>query len=119
MANAFERKMVAFCKKHECEPVWRDMQFGHKSVELMFDAQHKNAYFETLAAAKGLRNVNIETNRYWQGEFEGWIRIMDQRDYEDMRSKIDAEQARVWDWWQRLHEADPETQRLMRCGQIP
>lgn len=52
------------------------------------------------------------------GYFEGAVWLMEESKYAEYKRLDDVRTAYLEDWWQRYHEADEETRRLMACGAI-
>ena len=50
--------------------------------------------------------------------FEAYLYVMPLEDYTQLKAKSKVEQDKLEDWWQRYHNADAETRRLMACGAI-
>ena len=112
----FERRVYLFACKHGLTLDWQNMQFGYRRARL----QCKNDMeFQTIwNLARKIKNIRVDTWVCCEGEFEGYVYLMYEADWCEMQRKQEDERARLEDWWQRYHVADPGTKSLMACGAI-
>ena len=91
-------------------------RFGYKRAKI---SCHSWAEYTAVEAALR-RNKSLRVD-YWvcfDGEFEAYLYVMPLEDYTQLKAKSKVEQDKLEDWWQRYHNADAETRRLMACGAI-
>ena len=95
---------------------WQKLRFGFERavIECKSEVEFSLAY----EIGKRIRNTKQESWIYRQGEFEGYIYLMDRTDSEQLHMMMRQEQESVENWWQRYHAADPLTKRKMACGEI-
>lgn len=112
----FDLTMKRMSKKHG---------FDFTMQELQFDARRAVIPCESWNELDCIRNVlrrvksfEVTDWKRFEGVFEGYVFVMDAAEAEQLRAEQKAERARLEDWWQRYHDADAETRRLMACGAI-
>ena len=112
----FEGFMRKFANQNHVEVQWQQLRFGYKRAKIPC---HSRAEYEELKASLS-RNKSLRVD-YWvcfDGEFEAYLYVMPLEDYTQLKAKSKVEQDKLEDWWQRYHNADAETRRLMACGAI-
>lgn len=113
----FEKYIVKFAKDNSAEIDWQMLKFGYKRAVIHCDNWSEFDYLRNALAKRKQMHIN-----YWHcsdgGFFEGNIYIMALEDYEGLKAAQKEEQRKVENWWQRYHNADAETRRLMACGAI-
>ena len=104
------------CHKNGLPLTWQKLKFGFEraAIECKSEEEFSIAY----KLGKRIRNTKQESWVCRQGEFEGYIYLMDLNDFEQLRMLIQQEQESVENWCQRYHAADPLTRRKMACGEI-
>lgn len=113
----FEKYIVKFTKCNNVGYEWQPLKFGYKRAVVRCDSWDEFDYLRNALAKR--KQIHIES---WYcnggGFFEGNVYIMAQEDYEGLNAAQKEEQQRLENWWQRYHNADAETRRLMACGKI-
>lgn len=112
--TAAEAKIIGFARKNNISFVWQPLKFGYRRAYFSFANYEEFSDFENKA--KKLKNVSCESGCYSTGEFEGFVYLMGETEKNELGKKLAEEAEAVNQWWIRYHNADPETQRLMRCG---
>lgn len=113
----FEGYIRRFARDNDVEFEWQMLKFGYKRAIIRCDSWNEFDYLRNALA----KRKQIHTDSWHCGDggvFEGAVYIMFQEDYERLKSAQEAEQRKVENWWQRYHNADAETRRLMACGAI-
>ena len=90
-------------------------RFGYEYLEIACNNRYER---EAVINAAKIKGAMIETFFPGLHDSIGVVKVHDAAGYRECRRKIDAEMARVEDWWLRYHEADAETKKLMACGKV-
>lgn len=113
----FEGYIRKFARDNNVEYEWQMLKFGYKRAVISCESWSEYEFIlYTLMRRKG---IHVHSWRCSDGGvFEGRVYVMTEEDYDGWKAAEKEEQRRLDDWWQRLANADEETQRLMRCGAI-
>ena len=90
-------------------------RFGYEYLEVACNNRYER---EAVINAVKIKGVMIETFFPGLHDSIGVVKVHDAAGYNECRKKLNAEMARVEDWWLRYHEADAETKKLMACGKV-
>ena len=112
------QKLQKYCDKKSKTFRIQKLAFGYERAFIDFtdDQEGYDEMLRWLGRQKKL--VYVAQCPYSPVHFMAFIRVMDESDRNEWLalSKQDAERAE--EWWQRYHDADPETRKLMACGAI-
>lgn len=112
----FEQKMVLLARKYGLHLTWQDIKYGYRRARFICGSYEELTALLHLLWERG--GVWVD---YWvcfEGEFEGYVYAMDQKDRVCFEREREKEMKRVEEWWIRYHFADAETRRMMACGEI-
>lgn len=111
------KQLELFAKQNNLTVEREALRFGHNRAKISC-----HSYKEMASVVSKLsRKRNMAIIKTWacsEGEFEGYVYVMDLQAKAEYEARVKEEQARLEDWWQRYHSADIETRRLMACGTI-
>ena len=79
----------------------------------MLDFDSLDTYFEAVARLRRCRSLHVDGNRYAWG-----AHVMFTEDRAAWGQAEAVYMAGIEEWWQRYHNADENTRRLMACGAI-
>lgn len=91
-------------------------RFGYEYVAVSCNNRFEREV--VLDVVRGIKGAMIET--FFPGVHDsiGVVKVHDGKAYSETRKQIDAEMKAVENWWQRYHNADDETKKLMACGKV-
>lgn len=112
----FEGFMRKFAKQNHVEVQWQQLRFGYKRAKIPCHSWAE--YTAVEAALRRNKSLRVDYCVCFDGEFEAYLYVMPLEDYTQLKAKSKVEQDKLDDWWQRYHNADAETRRLMACGAI-
>lgn len=108
--------MRKFARENNVEVQWQQLKFGYKRAKI--PCYSREEYKELERALKKNKALRVDRWTCFNGEFEAYLYVMPLEDYTQLKAKSKVEQDKLEDWWQRYHNADAETRRLMACGAI-
>lgn len=112
----FDERIALLAKRNGLTVTWQQLKYGLKRAA--FDC---DSYEEMYAVENLLQRMGGAVLEHWycgEGIFEGRVYAMDAADYAELQKQQREDPARLENWWQRYHDADAETRRLMACGAI-
>ena len=112
----FDERVVLMAKKYGLNVKWQQLKYGFKRAAFTCGSYEEMYAIESLFTR--MKDVVCEQWCCSLGEFDGRVYVMDAADHEELENQCAAERMRVEDWWERYHDADEETRRLMACGVI-
>ena len=104
------------CSQYAYSMQWQAVTFGYNRAVIACD--NLDDFQIVLHQVQRLKGAHVETWTAYDGVFEGYVYIMDADDHIAWQAANAEQMARVEAWWQRYHDADEETRRLMACGAI-
>ena len=112
-----ELTLNKMAKKHGFDFNWQDLKYDTRRAVIHCDSWNQLGYIKNALSRIG--GVKIEDcTIYGGGVFDGYVYVMTAEESDRLRSELAAESKAHWDWWQRYHDADAETKRLMACGSV-
>lgn len=112
----FEKRLKLFAEKNGLQIRFHEMKYGAvRAVIYCSTPDELGATFSTLNKVRGM---SVEFKSIHDGEYEGRVYVMERSEKERIDAECAAEMKRLKDWWQRYHEADEETRKLMASGKI-
>lgn len=116
MDTKYRKRIESFCRRRGYNIQWQDLKFGFQRAILTFD--NSISYTKAQTEVCKIPETHFNFKSFYEGKFEGRICLMYKPDFETLDFKLKAEAAANQDWWQRYHDADEETRRLMASGKI-
>ena len=112
----FELTLNKMAKKHGFEYTLQPMAYDTRRAVISVGSWNQLEYIRN--AFNRISGIKTDSWKCFDGGFEGYVYVMESAEYDRYKAESNAEQARHWNWWERYHDADAETKRLMACGAI-
>ena len=116
MATKFENKMRLMAKNYGLHLDWQDIKYGYRRVRFTCETHEKMV--SLLKPLNKAQKIWTDFQCNFAGNFEGYVYVMERKDWEAFKQEREKEQKHNEDWWLRYHLADTGTRRLMACGKV-
>ena len=115
----FEQRIMVVCGRNGFEaPVAEALEFGYTRYRVSAQSYSQLSTVRTVfEKMKGVAIVRTWLNSDG-GVFEGYVWVMDSESAVAYKERMDRKFTELDRWWQRYHEADEHTRRLMACGAV-
>lgn len=96
---------------------WEKCKYGYERAKFSFDNYTELEKVRNYLYKADSFSIDTWTNSDG-GVFEGYLFVMDRKNFQELQSKLEEDKRINEDWWNRYHFADLETKALMACGAI-
>ena len=115
----FEQRIKAACDRNGFDaPVAEALEFGYTRYRVSAESYSQLSTIQrAFEKMKGVSIIRTWVNSDG-GVFEGYVWVMESTDATLYKAAQDEKIAEVEAWWQRYHQANEHTRRLMDCGAV-
>lgn len=113
------KKLQRYCDKRQITFRIQKLHYGYERALLEF-TDDLDGYYELCRwLDRQKRKLVYDTEMpYSPRHFIGRIRVMPISERDEWLALCRQDSVRVEEWWRRYNAADPESRKLMACGQI-